>query len=69
MDEQRAIQAARPKETRLYIGGEIEIHHLLKNGTQIGFQAYTLDRFDDYTSDEAAMYENFRLAKEKGKKT
>jgi hypothetical protein len=59
MDEQRAIQAACPKETRLYIGGEITIHHLMK----AGFNAYTLDRFDDYASDETAMYENFRESK------
>jgi hypothetical protein len=63
MDEQRAIQAARPKEERLYIGGEIEVHHLLKKDSQIAFEAYTLDRFEDYSSAEAAMYDNFREMK------
>jgi len=61
MDEQRAIQASRPKEERLYIGGEIIVHHLTKDG----FATYTLGRFDDYANDEAAMYENFRVAKNK----
>lgn len=62
MDAQRAIQSAKPKEQRVYIGGEIEIHHLLKNGSQICFQAYTLDRFEDYSHDEAAIYDNFRAS-------
>jgi hypothetical protein len=55
MDDQRTIQASRPKEKRVHIGGESEIHHLSKNG----FQVYTLSRFEDYARDEAAIYENF----------
>ena len=55
MGEQRAIQAAKPKDERLYIGGEIQVHHLMKSG----FQVYTVDRFEDYASDETAIYDNF----------
>jgi hypothetical protein len=42
MDEQRAVEASKPKEERLYIGGEIELHYLSKDG----FRVYTLHRFD-----------------------
>jgi hypothetical protein len=59
MDDQRATQTAQPKEQRLYIGGEIEIHRLSKDG----FQVYPLDRFEDYASDETAIYENFSASK------
>jgi hypothetical protein len=60
-DDQRVVQAARPKETMLYIGGEIMIHHV----SRTGFVAYPLDRFEDYATDEAAMYENFPAGKER----
>jgi hypothetical protein len=56
MDEQRAIQSSRPVQERVYIGGEIQIYHL----TTSGFSVYTIDRFNDYNSDEQAIYENFR---------
>jgi hypothetical protein len=62
MNEQRAIQAAKPKEERLHIGGEIEVHHL----SQHGFEVYTLHRFEDYTQVETAIYDNCRLLKERG---
>jgi hypothetical protein len=55
MNEQRHIQAGLPRERRIYIGGEITIHHLSKEGCFV----YTLDRFEDYAQDERAMYENF----------
>ncbi len=58
MDEQRTIQASNPKSDRVYIGGEIEIHHLSENG----FQVYTMDRFEDYARDETAIYDNFRAS-------
>jgi hypothetical protein len=61
MDDQRIIQASQPKEERLYIGGEIMIHHLYRDG----FSVYPLHRFEDYASDETAIYENFRVAKER----
>jgi hypothetical protein len=56
MDDQRTIQASKPKDERIYIGGEIEVHHL----SESGFQVYTLDRFEDYARDETAIYDNFR---------
>ena len=56
MDEQRFIQNTRPKDQRVYVGGEIQIHHLSKDGCSV----YTLDRFDNYDSDEEAMYKAFR---------
>lgn len=62
MDEQRAIQSSQPKEQKLYIGGEIHIHHLQREGCAV----YTLDRFDDYESDEKAIYENFAAMKNEG---
>jgi len=60
MDDQRAIQASQPKEKRVYVGGEILVHHLSKDSCVV----YTLDRFEDYESDETAIYENFHASKE-----
>jgi hypothetical protein len=56
MDNQRAAENSKPKEQRVYIGGEIQIHHL----SRVGCAIYTLDRFEDYDRDEKAMYENFK---------
>jgi hypothetical protein len=56
MDDQRAIEASKPKDQKIYIGGEIEIHYLSKNG----FRVCTFDRFEDYAQDEKAIYDNFR---------
>jgi len=56
MDEQRAIQATRPKNERIYIGGKILIHHL----TKLGYSVYTLDEFEDFEADQSAIYDNFR---------
>lgn len=55
MDDQRSTQASLPKDQRLYIGGEILIHHL----TKIGFNVYILGRFEDFEADEKSIYENF----------
>jgi hypothetical protein len=55
MQEQREIQALQPKESRLYIGGEIQITHLTKDG----FNSYCLCKFDDYDADEEAIYLNY----------
>jgi hypothetical protein len=55
MNQQRTIQASRPLEERIYIGGEIVAHHL----TQNGFHVYTVDQFEDYDIHERAIYENF----------
>lgn len=59
MENQRTIQASKPKDERLYIGGEIEVHYLSK----AGFQVYTLHRFEDYARDETAIYDNIRASK------
>jgi hypothetical protein len=56
MDEQRSIQSARPKDERVYVGGEIIVHHLTESGCAI----YALGAFEDYGSDEEAIYRNFR---------
>jgi len=60
MEDQRIRQNAHPRESRLYIGGEIQVHHL----TKAGFNVWTLDRFDDYDADEKAMYSRLALLKE-----
>jgi hypothetical protein len=54
MDEQRNLQSTKPIEERVFIGGEIQIHHLTKNGLSI----YTWARFDDYDVTEQAIYNN-----------
>ena len=56
MDEQRSIQSSFPAGQRVHIGGQIQVHELSK----AGFAIYTLARFEDYASDEKAIYENFR---------
>lgn len=55
MQDQRERQALQPKESRLYIGGEILITHLTKNG----FHSYNLCKFDDYDADEESIYRNY----------
>jgi len=55
MDSQRAIQATRPKQERVYIGGEIIIHHLTEQSLTI----YPWDAFEDYEANEQAIYDNF----------
>ncbi len=55
MNEQIARQELLPKDQRVYIGGEIQIHHLTKTGCSI----YTLDRFDTYSNDEILVYRAF----------
>jgi len=56
MNRQREIQSSKPKAERLYIGGEIEVRHL----SEQGFAVYTLHRFDDYTRDENAAFDNYK---------
>jgi hypothetical protein len=55
MIEQRAIQASRPKDEKVYIGGKILIHQL----SRLGFETFALDEFEDYESTQRAIYENF----------
>lgn len=60
MDSQRAIQSTRPKHQRVYVGGEIVVHHL----TEQGFSIYVLDQFKDYELNEQAIYENFQTQRD-----
>ncbi|MDT8068390.1 MAG: hypothetical protein ROO76_09530 [Terriglobia bacterium] len=54
MTAQRAAQAVKPKEERLYIGGEIQTFHLTKDG----FGISTVYRFDDYEENERVIFGN-----------
>jgi hypothetical protein len=51
MAAQRAIQAKLPKEARVSIGGEIQMHHL----EQAGYKAYRLGQFEDYAETRRAI--------------
>jgi hypothetical protein len=59
MEEQRRVEATKPHTERVYIGGEIEVRHLTKEG----FQVYTCHRFPDYDEVEAAIYRGFESLK------
>jgi hypothetical protein len=59
MDEQRSIQSTIPKEEQILIGGEIQIHHLTKDGITI----YTFAKFDDYSDAEEKIYSNYESKK------
>ena len=52
MAAQRAIQAKLPKEERVSIGGEIQMHHL----EQAGYKAYRLGQFEDYAETRRAIF-------------
>lgn len=56
MEDQRRAQALLPKDKRVFIGGEIEVHHLLADGYRI----LTLGRFDDYSRDETTIFDRFK---------
>jgi hypothetical protein len=58
MESQRELQSSETKENRVYIGGEIQVIHLTKDG----FSSYPLCKFDDYDSDESAIYSNYGKA-------
>lgn len=55
MDAQRRVQASKPASERVYIGGEITVHHMTKDG----FSTWTADRFPDYSDDERHIYGRF----------
>jgi hypothetical protein len=55
MDCQRATQLLVPEQERIFIGGEIQLFVLDKNG----FFVRTIDKFDDYDSNRKAIYNNF----------
>jgi hypothetical protein len=41
-------------ETKIYIGGEIIVHHL----TADGFTVYPFDRFEDYDADRKIIFQS-----------
>jgi hypothetical protein len=51
MAAQRAHQAKLPKEARVSIGGEIQMHHL----EHAGYKAYRLGQFEDYAETRRAI--------------
>jgi hypothetical protein len=55
MDEQRTIQAGLPASIRIYIGGEIQVHHL----TGDGFKVFTQAKFEDFESDQKVILSRF----------
>ena len=55
MDCQRKIQARLPKHARVYIGGEIQIHHLTKDG----YRVFTHGKFKDYARHQKIMLKRF----------
>ena len=55
MDEQRSIQRQRPAEDRIYIGGEIIVHHLVKAGCS----TCSMGPFEDFVDDMKAIYSRF----------
>jgi len=59
MDEQRRVQSSVPPEERIFIGGEIQVHHLTKDGINI----YTLAKFDDYADNEQKICSNYERQK------
>lgn len=54
MDEQRAIQRNLPREQRLYIGGQIQVHCLAEKGYV--YSVFTMSHFDDFEEDAEVIY-------------
>lgn len=55
MQQQRSIQSAKPESERIYIGGEIIVFHLTSNGCN----TFKIGAFDDFSEQEASIFENF----------
>lgn len=55
MNSQRELQSSETKESKIYIGGEIQLIRLERDG----FFVQSLGKFDDYDSDESAIYNNY----------
>jgi hypothetical protein len=55
MDEQRQLQRRRPANERIYIGGEIIVHHLAKEGCS----TFSIGSFEDFEDDMRAIYSRF----------
>jgi hypothetical protein len=60
MDEQRFLQQSRAKDEGIFIGGKIQIHHLMRSG----FSVYVLDQFEDFALTEQRIFDNFNSQKE-----
>lgn len=56
MESQRTIQANKPVQERLYIGGEIHVIQFEISS----FHCFRLHRFDDFTATEQSIYANFK---------
>jgi hypothetical protein len=52
MAAQRAVQAKLSKETRVSIGGEMQMHHL----DQSGYKVYRLGQFEDFAETRRAIF-------------
>ena len=59
MEEQRSIQLSLPKESRLFIGGEIQVLHLTKNGCE----SYMVYRFSDFKKNESDIFDRQKSSK------
>jgi len=59
MEKQRVIQETLPKNKRVHIGGNIQIHHLTKDG----FYIHTLHKFYDFESVQQMIYDNYESGK------
>jgi hypothetical protein len=55
MEQQREIQSSLLPNERVYIGGEMIVHHLTQNGISI----YSIGDFEDREETERAIYRNF----------
>lgn len=62
MESQRAIQAQKPLDTRLYIGGEIQVIQIMRTGIIL---CYRLHQFDDFSTTEEGIYSNFAALRSK----
>lgn len=54
MEEQRIIQKQMPSESRVYIGGEIQVLHL----TMQGCDSFIISKFSDFSETEAEILNN-----------
>lgn len=59
MEEQRMVQAQLPRESRLYIGGEIQALYL----TAQGCNSFVVSKFPDFLENEIAIFENHAKSK------
>jgi hypothetical protein len=57
MDEQRRLQRQKPANERIHIGGEIIVHHLVKEGCS----TFSIGSFEDFEDDVKAIYSRFSV--------